>query len=207
MTLELFSYFRSSASLRVRIALKLKNLTYKDTEIHLLNEGGEQFKASYIAKNPQSLVPCLNDHGAVITQSLAILEYLEETYPNPPLLPKDRLARAYVRSLSQLIACDIQPLNNLRVLKFIKKMGFLDENKKTWIHHWLTLGLSAFETKLKRNHSRFCYQDQITFADICLVAQLMSARRFEFDLSPYPIILDIEKNCLEHPAFVNHMQG
>lgn len=201
--LELYDYFRSSASLRVRIALNLKKLDYKNNPVHLLHHGGEQFFHSYTTLNPQALVPTLNHDGTVITQSLAILEYLEETHPQPALLPKDPAARAYVRSLALSIACDIHPLNNLRVLNYLNKLGLPQEDRKKWPQHWLQLGLSAIETRLKKSHYRgqFCYQDHPTLADVCLIPQLFNARRFHFDVSAFPHIIAIEAACLALPAF------
>lgn len=201
--LMLYDYFRSSASLRVSIALNLKKLAYQSIPVHLLQAGGEQFFASYTTLNPQSLVPTLKNEGAVITQSLAILEYLEETFPALPLLPKDREARAYVRSIAQAIACDIHPLSNLRVLNYLGKQGVHGDDKRRWTHHWLTLGLAALDEKIKKSIWRgtYCYQEQPTFADICLIPQLFSAKRFQLDLSPYPHLLAIEAHCLKNPAF------
>lgn len=201
--LELYDYFRSSASLRVCIALNLKQLDYTQIPIHLLNNGGEQFSAAYCALNPQALVPCLKHDGVVITQSLAIMEYLEEIFPKIPLLPFDRDARAYVRSIAQSIACDIHPLNNLRVIKYLEKLGLAHEDRRKWPHHWLELGLTALETRLQKSlmRGKFCYQDQPTIADACLIPQLFNAKRFHFDLSPFPTLLKIEKNCLAMDEF------
>lgn len=201
--ITLYDYPRSSAATRVRLALALKGLSYESIEVHLLNEGGQQRHSHYLAKNPQGLVPTLVHDGCVITQSLAIIEYLDECYPTPPLLPYDREARAYVRSLALAIACDLHPLNNLKVLQYLKTKGFSDSETKAWAHHWLNETLDAIEKQLKTSiyRGRYCYRDEVGLADICLVAQLRRARALHFDLLPYPTLLSIEKNCLDLPAF------
>jgi len=201
--LILYDYFRSSASYRVRIALNLKKLDYQLTQIHLLDDGGQQHTAAYTQINPQALVPCLNHDGAIITQSLSILEYLEETFPSPALLPKERQARAYVRSIAQSIACDIHPLNNLRVLNYLNKLGLPSDDKPKWVDHWLNLGLTALEKKAEKSifRGKCFYQDQITFAEICLIPQLFNARRYHFDLTSFPFLLSIEQHCSLLPAF------
>lgn len=201
--IELYDYYRSSASIRVRLALELKGLEYSKIAVHLLNEGGEQFSASFQALNSQSLVPCLKHDGVVVTQSLAILEYLEETFPQPPLLPYDRTARAYVRSIALSIACDIHPLINLRVIKYLGKVGVSLEDKQHWPRYWITQGFIALEAKLKKSilRGKFCYQDQPTLADICLAAQLFSAKRHHVDLTPFPTLIAIGEQCLTLPSF------
>ena len=201
--IELYDYFRSSASMRVKIALNLKELDYQSIPVHLLNDGGEQYSAHYRTINPQALVPSLKHDGITVTQSMAILEYLEETFPQPHLLPADRAARAYVRSLAQSIVCDIHPLNNLRILNYLTKLGLPKESNITCIHHWLQLGLTALERRLKKSvlRGQFCYQDIPTFADICLIPQLFNAKRFHFNLTTFPTLCEIEKTCLTFPAF------
>jgi maleylpyruvate isomerase len=196
--LELYSYFRSSASYRVRIALNLKGLPYRYVPVHLTRDGGEQYKTQFKARNPQGLVPVLDDHGIEISQSLAILEYLEEKYPQTPLLPSAIDDRAYVRQLALAIACEIHPLGNLRVLKFLTgPLGLSEEAKNNWIHHWITLGLSALEMEsaASNKRGRFSFGDAPTFADCCLVPQLFNARRFEVDLTPYPTLVAIDAEC------------
>jgi maleylacetoacetate isomerase/maleylpyruvate isomerase len=199
--MKLHTYFRSSAAYRVRIAMNLKGLEAEQLPVHLLKNGGEQFGAAYHALNPQHLVPLLeDDDGMVLAQSLAIIEYLEETHPPHPLLPRDPRGRARVRALSQAIACDIHPINNLRVLKYLSdKLGASPEQKNEWYRHWvgLGLGLEALEQQLARDPEtgRFCHGDTPTMADCCLVPQLYNARRFECDLTPYPTVVAIAERC------------
>lgn len=201
----LYDYFRSTACFRVRIALHYKNISYQQQFVHLARDGGEQFSATYQQKNPQSKVPLLIDNDHTIIQSLAILEYLEEQYPNPPLLPNDIYARAYVRSIANLIACDMHPLNNIRVLKYLTHddLKLSEEQKMIWYHHWLKDGFDALEKILEKNESRgrCCYGDEPTMADICLVPQVYNANRFNFSLESYPLIKSISDHCLEFPFF------
>lgn len=202
--MKLYNYFRSSASYRVRIALNLKGLSYEYVSVHLTRGGGEQFKEQYRALNPQSLVPVLEDGEHALTQSLAIIEYLEETHPTPPLLPAAPLERARVRALAQLVACEIHPLNNLRVLGYLTgKLGVSDDAKTQWYHHWVALGLQALEAQVAShpNTGKFCHGDTPTLADCCLVPQLANARRFNCPLSDYPTLLRIEENCNALSAF------
>lgn len=200
----LHNYFRSSSSYRVRIALNLKGLPFEYAAVHLNRNGGEQFQPAFKALNPQGLVPVLSDQGFDVSQSLAILEYLEEKYPQTPLLPGSVEDRAYVRQLSLAIACEIHPLNNLRVLKFLTgPLGLSEEAKTTWIRHWINTGLSALESELARSPKRgkFCLGDTPTMADTCLVPQLFNAQRFGIDLSAYPTLLAIDAECGKLPAF------
>ena len=203
--LKLYSYFRSSAAYRVRIALGLKGLAYQTLPVHLLKGGGEQHQAPYRALNPQGLVPALQtEDGAVLTQSLAILEYLDEAYGGPALLPQGAVARARVRALSQAIACDLHPLNNLRVLGYLKnELGADEESKNAWYAHWVALGLQAVEDMLARSADtgRFCHGDAPGMADCCLVPQVFNARRFQCPLDAYPTIQRIAAACEELPAF------
>jgi maleylpyruvate isomerase len=206
--MKLFGYFRSSAAYRVRIALNLKGLDYERAYVHLTRGGGEQFAPEYRALNPQSLVPVLQDGEATLTQSLAIIEYLDEMYPRPPLLPLDALERARIRSLALAIACEIHPLNNLRVLRYLQHTLKVSEEQKTaWYHHWVNTGLEGLETRLARDPAtaKFCHGDTPTLADIVLVPQLGNARRFNIDLAPYPTLTRIEANCLALDAFKNAM--
>jgi maleylacetoacetate isomerase len=205
-TMKLYTFFRSSASYRVRIALNLKNLPYEQAPIHLRRGGGEQLGAAYKAINPQALVPSLEDNGKVLTQSLAIIEYLEEKYPKPPLLPADPADRALVRSMAMVIACEVHPIQNLRVLNYVKATyNQTDAQVNQWAQHWIDLGLSALEQMIvtQAKLGKYCIGDTPTLADICLVPQLGNARRYGCDLAKYPTILEIEKNCMALPSFAN----
>jgi maleylpyruvate isomerase len=200
----LHNYFRSSSAYRVRIALNLKGLAYEYAPVHLNRNGGEQFGAPFVALNPQRLVPVLSEQGVNISQSLAIIEYLEEQYPLSALLPESAADRAYVRQLSLAMACDIHPLNNLRVLKYISgPMGQPDDVKQAWITHWTKAGLDALEEELARapQRGRFCFGDTPTMADCCLVPQLFNAQRFNIDLAPYPTLRAIDAECQKLEAF------
>jgi len=204
--MKLYTFFRSSASFRVRIALNLKRLKYQQAPIHLRRGGGEQLSAAYKAINPQALVPTLEDGGKILTQSLAIIEYLEERYPQPPLLPRDPADKAVVRSMALIIACEVHPIQNLRVLQYVKReYNQSDEQVNRWAQHWIDLGLAALEQMIvaQARRGRFCFGDTPTLADICLVPQLGNARRYGCDLSPYPAIIEIEKNCMALPAFAD----
>jgi maleylpyruvate isomerase len=221
--MKLYTYFRSSAAYRVRIALALKQLAYDSVPVHLLRHGGEQNQPGYRAINPAGLIPILQldkvgnadsagnlDNAVVgdpvtLTQSLAILEYLDEVYPASPLLPPDPLGRARVRAMALLIACDIHPLNNTRVLRYLlHDMGVTDAAKQAWYAHWVHEGLAALEAQLSAAPStgRFCFGDTPTIADCCLVPQVFNARRFGLDLTAYPIIEQIDAACAALPAFI-----
>jgi maleylpyruvate isomerase len=202
--MKLYNYFRSSSSYRVRIACNLKGLEYEYLPIHLNRNGGEQFSEEFLSLNPQALVPVLDDGVSRVSQSLAILEYLEETHPQTPLLPYASKDRAAVRELSQYIACEMHPLNNLRVLKFLTGTLGLDETQKqTWITHWLRTGLTALERQLQTSSTRgaFCFGDKPTIADCCFVPQAFNARRFGVDIAEYPTLAAIERNCEAFDAF------
>ena len=202
--LTLYSYWRSSAAYRVRIGLSLKGLAYETRPVHLVRDGGEQHADDYRSLNPQALVPMLVDGERRITQSLAILEYLDETFPKPALLPADTRGRARVRSLAMLVACDIHPLNNLRVLQYLKRENGLEQPAiDAWMLHWMREGFAAMEAMLADapGTGTFCHGETPTIADCCLVPQLYNARRFALDLSPYPTLVRIEEDCLALPAF------
>jgi maleylacetoacetate isomerase len=202
--MKLYGYFRSSASYRVRIALNLKGLSYEQASIHLSREGGQQFAPAFRMLNPQALVPVLDDGGRLLTQSLAMIEYLDETHPEPPLLPASPEGRARVRALAQAVACDIHPLNNLRVLNYLSgPLGASDESKRAWYHHWIAEGLRPLEAMLAGapERGRFCHGGTPGLADCCLVPQLANARRFKCDLAPYQTLLEIESHCLALEAF------
>ncbi len=200
----LHTYFRSSSAYRVRIALNLKGLEAKHVPIHLTRGGGEQFTAEYRKLNPLALVPVLTEGDLQLSQSLAILEYLDERYPLPPLLPASIEDRARARQLASTIACDVHPLNNLRVLKYLTgKLGLSDGAKVEWIAHWIKLGFEALEAELRTSASRgrCCVGDSPTIADCCLIPQVFNARRFDIDLSAYPTLLAIHRACEALPAF------
>jgi maleylpyruvate isomerase len=197
----LYDYFRSSAAFRVRIALNLKGLEAERHFVHLRK--GEQRGAQFLGKNPQGLLPVLEADGATLTQSLAIIEYLEEKYPQPPLLPRGAADRAWVRAMALSIACDIHPLNNTRVLKYLDRVLGLEEAKRNeWYRHWVGEGFIALESQLAaRATGAFCLGDAPTVADVCLVPQVANARRLDMALDPFPRIRAIDAACLALPAF------
>ena len=199
----LYGYALSSASYRVRIALALKGIEVTSAPVNL--RAGEQRLEGFLQINSQGFVPALAlDDGAVLTQSVAIIEYLEETHPEPPLLPKTPVARARVRSIAQVIACDVHPLNNLRVLQYLEHELQHDKTtRETWYRHWVQRGLDALEKRLAGDAAtgRFCHGDAPTMADVCLVPQVANARRFAVDLTPYPRIVAIDAACRDLPAF------
>ncbi len=201
--MKLFGYFRSSAAFRVRIALNLKSVDYDQAFIHLRKN--DQRSADFLKINPQGLVPALIDNGHVLSQSLAIIEYLEETRPEPALLPRDSVGRARVRSLAQAIACDIHPIDNLRVLQFLgKEMKHDAGDIEAWFNHWVKVGFDGIEQSLATDGKAgaYCHGDVPGLADICLVPQVFNARRYpSFDLSPYPTIMRIFGNCMKLAAF------
>lgn len=200
--MKLYTYFRSSAAFRVRIALNLKGLAYEPAFVHLAK--GDHRAPAYGKVNPQALVPALADAGALLSQSLAIIEYLEETQPQVPLLPKDAPGRARVRSLAMLIACEIHPLNNLRVLQHLKRaLGQNDDQVNAWYRHWIADGLARFEADLAHAGAsgRFCHGDTPTMADCCLVPQVFNAQRYQCDTAPYPVTLGVFAECMKLDPF------
>ena len=204
--LRLYSYFRSSAAYRVRIALNLKKINYDAEFIHLLNDGGQHQSSEYEKINPQKMLPTLHitEPAIDLHQSLAILEYLEETHPSPALLPKAPIERAQVRAMALAICCDIHPLNNLRVLNYLKETLTADKEQTTaWYQHWIHEGFRALENKLRTQNSNglFCLGDAPTFADICLIPQVYNAQRFGCNLSHFPLIQTINQHCLSLAAF------
>ncbi|MBL8317642.1 MAG: maleylacetoacetate isomerase [Burkholderiaceae bacterium] len=198
--MELYNYYRSSASYRVRIALALKGLAYDYKSVHLAKD--EHFNESYSAVSAARLVPLLKDGDKVLTQSLAIIEYLEETHPRPPLLPKEPLARARVRALALDVACEIHPLNNLRVLRYLTrdlKVG--EDDKNRWYRHWVETGLEVVERQLAAAPARYCHGDTPTLADCCLVPQIFNAKRFDCRTDHVPNVMRVFDACMKLDAF------
>jgi len=201
--MKLYTFFRSSASFRVRIAMNYKGLKYESEIVSLPK--GEHLEVKYKSVSSQGLVPVLEDGGRILTQSLAIIEYLDEVHPGPKLLPSDPLDRAYVRAFSQIIACEIHPLNNLRTLKYIRSAHKLDEEGvNAWYRHWIAAGFWMLESFLAENerHGKYCFRDQVTMADCCLVPQVFNAQRYNCDLKPYPKVMWIYEACMKLDAFV-----
>ena len=203
--MKLYTYFRSSAAYRVRIALNLKGLAYDALPVHLLRDGGDQRQDEYRQINPSGLVPAFQDDRITLTQSMAIIEYLDERFPAVPLLPQDVAGRARVRELAQIIACDIHPLNNLRVPRhLVHELKLSEEAKNDWICHWIREGLASLEAHLARDPAAgpFCHGGAPTMADCFLVPQVFNAQRFDIDISAYPNIARISALCIDMPAFI-----
>lgn len=221
--MKLYGYWRSSAAYRVRIALNLKGIDAEQLSVHLVRDGGEQHFAPYKALNPLALVPTLvlenpldftgkadvntqavQMSSEVLSQSLAMLEYLDETFPDSPLLPNNALDRAHVRAMALTVACEIHPLNNLRVLQYLSHtLGQGDAVKNAWYQHWVATGFNALENLLERHSGRYSFGDQVTLADLCLVPQVYNAQRFNVDLTPYPHILRVWAECNQLAAFAD----
>ena len=204
--MKLYDYFRSTACYRVRIALNIKNIHYNKIPIHLVDNGGEQHSAEYHQINPQELVPSIEANGQIISQSLAIIEYLEEIFPEVPILPHTILDKAHVRSLALMVACDMHPLNNLRILNRLKSQFKATESDVLeWYHHWLKAGFDAFEEKLQhmKRSKPVCFGDSASLADICLIPQVYNANRFNFSMANYPLIQEINAYCMTLAAFKN----
>jgi maleylacetoacetate isomerase/maleylpyruvate isomerase len=202
--MKLYTFFRSSASFRVRIALNAKGLKYEPAGVSLPR--GEHLQSGYKSINPQGLVPALEDGGRLLTQSLAIIEYLDETHPEPPLLPATALDRAYVRALALGIACEIHPLNNLRVLRYlVRDLKVGEEQKNAWYRHWVEEGLAAVEARLvaERKCGRFALGDAVSLADVVIVPQIFNAKRFDCRLDHVPTVMGIFDQCMQLPAFID----
>lgn len=202
--MKLYGYWRSSAAYRVRIALNLKGINYQSIPVHLVKDGGEQHKVEYAKLNPTELVPTLIDGEVTLNQSLAIIDYLEAKFPETPLYPSELTQKAQVQAAVLDIACEIHPINNLRVQQYlVKKLNVSEEQKLAWSHHWMTLGFQSLEKKLAATAGKYCFGDQVTAADITLVPQIYNARRFNVDLSEFPTICRIVDNCNLLPAFIS----
>ena len=202
--MKLHTYFRSSASYRVRIALAYKGLAHDAAYVSLPKK--EHLTEAFRTVNAQALVPALEEGGRVLIQSLAIIEYLDETHPEPPLLPKQALDRAYARAAAQIVACEIHPLNNLRTLRYVKQSYKLDdEGVNVWYRHWIADGFAMLEGYLARERraGRYCYGDMVTMADCCLVPQVFNAQRYECDLAPYPTVMRVFGECMKLDAFAS----
>ena len=202
--IKLYGYWRSTAAYRVRLALNIKQVAYSQESVHLVKDGGEQHQPEYQKLNPQGLVPTIVDDGVVIGQSMAILEYLEEKYPKRALLPTSFAERAIARQLCQVIASDLHPLNNLRVLQYLSNELKLDDSEKTkWYHHWLKSGFDSFEQLLQKNspNETYCLGGELSMPDVCLIPQIYNAKRFDFSLNNYPLITKINQNCLKMTRF------
>lgn len=202
--MKLYSYWRSSAAYRVRIALNLKGLDHEVVPVHLLKDGGEQLRAEYRSLNPQGVLPTLVDGDVCLGQSLAIMDYLEARCPEPALYPPAPTERAFAQQVALAVACDIHPLNNLRVLKFLKReLQQDDETMNTWYQHWITVGFTAIEALLSGRgwQGPYCLDGQVTIADVCLLPQIYNARRFEVPMEDFPTLVAIEQACLELEAF------
>ncbi|MET1254253.1 maleylacetoacetate isomerase [Aliikangiella maris] len=204
--IKLYGYWRSTAAYRVRIVLNLKQVSYTQESVHLVKDGGEQHKPEYQALNPQQLVPTLIDENITIGQSIAIIEYLEEKYCLPQLLPTEPAKRALTRQLCQLVACDVHPLNNLRVLQYLSgELKTSDEQKIQWYHHWIREGFKAYEALLEKYQIQGNYSlgDELTLADACLIPQIYNANRFNFPMEEFPKLSAINDNCLKLERFQN----
>ncbi|PRC92296.1 maleylacetoacetate isomerase [Solimicrobium silvestre] len=200
--MKLYSYFRSSASFRVRIVLNLKQLPYDYDAVHLVKQGGAQHTPAYLALNPMGAVPSLDDDGKVLTQSMAMCEYLEELHPQPALLPVDAFERAWVRSVCNLVACDIHPVNNLRILKYLTgPLALTEEQKTAWYHHWIAQGFTALEKLVAQKAGTYCCGDEPSLADAFVVPQIWNAARFACPMEDYPTLRRIYENAMLLPAF------
>jgi maleylacetoacetate isomerase/maleylpyruvate isomerase len=201
--MKLYGYWRSTAAYRVRIALHLKEITFESISVHLVKGGGEQHGSKYSELNPNHLVPTLVDGDFSLNQSLAIIDYLEQRNPEHALYPKNFKTKAKIQALSLDIACEVHPLNNLRVQQYLANaLQVTDEAKQAWLEHWMSIGFSAIETQLRASAGLYCFADSVSVADICLVAQVYNAHRFNVDMSAYPLINRVVKNCNKLPAFI-----
>lgn len=200
--MKLYGYWRSSAAYRVRIALNIKGIDYENVSVHLVKNGGEQHSEAYQALNPAELVPTLQDGEVVLNQSLAILDYLESKAVGAALLPNDVVLACQIRAFCLDIACDIHPLNNLRVLQHLGKLGHDEETKNQWYRHWLHVGFTALEKRLQQTAGQYCFGDMLTLADVCLAPQVYNAKRYQLDMTPFPLIQAVNERLNLLPAFI-----
>lgn len=201
--LKLYSYFRSSSAYRVRIALNIKSLPYDTIPVHLLKSGGEQNAAEYVKINPSKQVPCLIDGSLTLGQSMAILEYIEEEFPHPALMPRVRSERALIRQICEVINSGIQPFQNLSTTNYLSQtMKISDEQKMDWIKHWLTRGFESLETLMQKHSGSYTFGNSITLADCLLIPQVFSAQRFKIDLSPFVKVMEVNNRCLQLTDFI-----
>ncbi|MBA6341715.1 maleylacetoacetate isomerase [Colwellia sp. MB02u-10] len=201
--MKLYGYWRSSAAYRVRIAMHLKGLVFESVPVHLVKDGGEQHKKAYTELNSTRLVPTLIDEDVILHQSIAIVEYLDDKYPSVAIYPENIVAKAKVKALALDVACEMHPVNNLRVQQYLVNHFSLPESDKLiWSHHWMNVGFLAVEQQLKVNSGKYCFGDNITMADICLVPQVYNAYRFNLDMSEFPNICRVAENCNQHAAFI-----
>ena len=201
--MKLYGYWRSSAAYRVRIALHLKEINFESIPVHLVKDGGEQHSLEYVELNPTHLVPTLVDGDITLNQSLAILDYLEEKYPQQSIYPVSLNERSLAKAIAYDVACEIHPVNNLRVQQYlVNELTVTDAQKLAWTHHWMALGFAAIEKKLAATADKYCFGDNVTIADICLVPQVYNANRFKLDMSAYPTINAIVERCNQLPAFI-----
>jgi len=200
--MKLYGYWRSSAAYRVRIALNLKEIEFESIPVHLVKNGGEQHSKEYVELNPTHLVPTLVDGDFSLNQSMAIIDYLDEEYSQCPLYPKSAQDKAQVQALALDIACEVHPVNNLRVQQYLtNELKVSDADKLNWSHYWMAKGFAAVEKKLMKMSGKYCFADQVTMADLCLVPQVYNAKRFKLDMTPYPLITAIVDRCEQLPAF------
>ncbi|MBA6327212.1 maleylacetoacetate isomerase [Colwellia sp. MB02u-6] len=201
--MKLYGYWRSSAAYRVRIAMHLKGLAFESIPVHLVKDGGEQHKKAYTELNLTRLVPTLIDEEVILHQSIAIVEYLDDKYPSVAIYPENIVAKAKVKALALDVACEMHPVNNLRVQQYLVSHFSLPESDKLiWSHHWMNVGFLAVEQQLKVNSGKYCFGDNITMADICLVPQVYNAYRFNLDMTAFPNICRVTENCNQHAAFI-----
>jgi maleylacetoacetate isomerase/maleylpyruvate isomerase len=201
--MKLFGYWRSSAAYRVRIVMHLKHLSFESIAVHLVKGGGEQHKECYTELNPTHLVPTFVDDDVTLNQSLAIIDYLEDKYPSVAIYPSNIALKAKVKAMALDVACEIHPVNNLRVQQYlVDTLTTSPEGKLAWSHHWMNLGFAAIEKQLETSSGKYCFGDEITLADICLVPQVYNAKRFNLDMGPFPHIVSVVEHCNQLPAFV-----